>query len=98
MSAPTKHSDEVIERTKALWINCMSPEMIAETLTAEFNRTFTRGVVQGIAQRNDFPPANRTLRGDGGSETEAAIRSRSARHLEGLQAKCPLFDSVENAQ
>lgn len=100
MSAPRRHPPEVIDRTKALWVSGVSPQMIADALEAEFKRKFTPCAVNSIAQRNEFPPAKRSLRG-GGSEEDAftgadlSIRSSSERYLAALQADCPRFDSAK---
>lgn len=81
-----------------MWINGVSPQMIADALAVEFRGSFSPDVVHGIAYRNDFPPAKRSLRGDAGSDTllpDVVIRSSSESYLAALQAVCPRFDSRE---
>lgn len=94
-----RHAPETIERAKALWISGVMPGLIADALTAEFNRKITIGAVHGMAYRNDFPPAPQSSRsGRPDSESFLArveIKAQSETYLIALrEGECPLFDDV----
>lgn len=101
-SAAARHSPGVIAMARKLWSSGVTPDLIADALTAEFGKAFSGPMVQGLAYRNEFsrsPEAARSGRQDNGTLLEGMeIRIASAAYLAALRAGSPKFNSVEAKQ